>query len=257
MATSADWRHVGWGHGHGGTVEPAQRRGLECGMTRPAMTRRAARRAVLALATVALISPMLATPAGAANESRSFAIAGTIEVGPPPALTFPAGTSATFDYDPVTGAITNGVTTVPPFERGGTGPQATFVLSDATPFTGSLDPVTGEGELAFSFTVEVQISDQIICELAGPVSLTVRTSGAGGAPLVDGSAIVTAVGFAIPAVVSGATCESVVADAANALFGTPTSATSASFTVTETTPAPAPAPEPAPEPAPARPTFTG
>jgi hypothetical protein len=217
-------------------------------MIRPNLTRPLTR-ALVAVAAVALLATAATTPAGAATEARTFTVTGSITVGPPPALVLPVGTTVAFDFDTTTGAISNGVSTVPPFERGGTGPQATFVLSDATPFTGTIDPVTGETSVTFSYNVEVRISADVVCQLAGPVTLAMTT--AGGAPLAGGVATLTATGFEIPAVLSGPNCPAEVADAANALFGTPTTDTAASFTVTESTPAPAP------EPVPARPAFTG
>jgi hypothetical protein len=215
------------------------------------------------VAVSALCASAVVSPAGATTVTQTYGVTGSITVGPPPALVLPEGSSVTFDLDQTTGAITNGVSTIPPFERGGTGPQATFVLTDTQPFTGTIDPVTGAATIEFSYDVLVQISADIICELDGPVAFTMTTDGPGGSPLADGTATVVASGFTIPEVIVGDTCPAEVAELANGLFGTPTTDTAATFTVTFTAPTPEPTPEPQPEPAPepapvpAVPTFTG
>jgi hypothetical protein len=195
-----------------------------------------------ALAITALCAGGLAPAAAAAPTPQTYTVSGSIIVGPPPALVLPAGATVSFDLDPATGAITNGTSDIPPFERGGTGPQATFVLTDSQPFTGSIDPVTGEATISFSYDVEVRVSPTVVCYLAGPVAFTMTTGGAGGSALANGTAIVVAAGFTIPEVTTSATCAADVASLANALFGTPTNDTSATFTVTEVVPGRVPAP---------------
>lgn len=221
--------------------------------------------AALALAA-ALVAPLTfaASPAGAVTEPVTFTISGTITVGPPPVLTLPAGSTITFDHDPVTGAITNAVATIPTFDRGAVdGPQAFITLTTATPGTGTWDRATGAGtlELSLAGSLEVPILSAT-CDLIEPISLSLSTANPGGEPVVPptpGSpavGIVTASGFTVPAtsvpVVSDSVAPTISGCAAvDAFLDLPTTDTSASFTVTEQLPAPPPAPEPV------RPAFTG
>lgn len=201
-------------------------------------------------------------PAGAATESQTYTIAGTLSVGGPPALTLPPGSTITFDLDPATGAITNGVTSIPAFDRGDvTGPQAEIMLTDAAPGTGNLDPATGAASLAISFNVQLTVPLlDVVCTLAAPVTVNVSTANAGGSPIVGDPAtgVVTDAGFNVSAVAPSATCPEDSATLVNDFLVLPTDETSAAFTVTEVVaPAPTPGPTPAPTPAPAVPAFTG
>jgi len=230
--------------------------------------------------TVALAVPMAitASPAAAAAESVTFTIAGSIAVGPPPALTLPEGSTISFDHDPATGAITNAIATIPTFDRGPevTGPQANITLTNATPGTGSWDRTSGAGSLELSLDGSIEVPDlSATCDLAAPIVLSLSTANAGGQPVVAPSpgapatGVVTASGFTVPAtspvVATGnVTPATAVCPAVDEFLGLPTSDTTASLTVTEVltpgpspTPTPEPTPEPAPAPAPARPTFTG
>jgi hypothetical protein len=216
---------------------------------------------VLAACTVVLAASLAGVvPAGASVEARTFTIAGTLTVGGPPALTLPAGSTVTFDYDTLTGAITNGVTNIPTFDRGDvTGPQANITLTDAAAGTGNLDPVTGAGSLALAFNVSLAVPLlSAVCTLEAPVTLNVSTANAGGSPLTGtpATAVVTDAGFAISAVALSSTCPESSAALILDFLGLPTTDTAAAFTVTEVV-SPAPAPPAPPAPAPARPTFTG
>ncbi len=214
-------------------------------------TSRTARRLIATGATVALVSALAVggTTAGAAVVPQTYTVAGSIAVGPPPAVVLPSGASISFDLDETSGAISNGVTTIAPFERGGTGPQADIIITDATPFTGNLNSTTGQAVVNFSFNVRIAISETVICDLGGPVNIEASTTNPGGSPLAGGLATVVAAPFSVPAVVEGPTCDSSVVSAANSLLGLPSSDSTATFTVTNTTPAPVPAP--------AKPAFTG
>lgn len=236
------------------------------------------RLAALALA-VALAVPMasVASPAGAVTVPVTFTIAGSITVGPPPALTLPAGSTITFDHDPVTGAITNAIATIPTFDRGPevTGPQANITLTNAAPGTGSWDRATGAGSLELSLDGSIEVPDlSATCDLLAPLVLSLSTANAGGQPVVasgpgaPATGVVTAAGFTVPAtsppVTTGdATPALPVCGAVDAFLGLPTSDTSASLAVTEvlepepSTTTTTTAPEPAPTPAPVRPAFTG
>ena len=226
------------------------------------------RLAALAL-VLALAAPLTlaASPAGAVTEPITFTVAGTIAVGPPPVLTLPSGSTITFDHDPVTGAITNAVATIPTFNRGAVeGPQAFITLTNAAPGTGTWDRASGAGTLELSLAGSIEVPFlEATCALLEPIALSLSTANPGGQPVVAPSpgtpavGVVTASGFTVPA-----TSEPVVTDAAvpaisgcaavDAFLDLPTAETSASFTVAEQLPAP-PAPEPTPEPA--RPAFTG
>lgn len=234
------------------------------------MTRTSRPRRLAALAlVVALAAPLtLATsPAGAVTEPITFTVTGTIAVGPPPVLTLPTGSTITFDHDPVTGAITNAVATIPTFDRGAVeGPQAFITLTNAAPGTGTWDRASGAGTLELSLAGSIEVPFlEATCDLLEPIALSMSTANPGGQPVVAPApgapavGTVTASGFTIPA-----TSEPVVTDnavpaisgcaAVDAFLDLPTAETTASFTVTEQLPAP-PAPEPTPEPA--RPAFTG
>jgi hypothetical protein len=222
-------------------------------------------RPVKALAACAIILGAALTsimPAGAAVESQTYSIAGTLSVGGPPALTLPAGSTITFDLDSATGAITNGVTTIPVFDRGDvSGPQAEITLTDATPGTGTLDPATGAGSFTISFNVQLAVPLlDVVCTLATPVTVNVSTANAGGSPIAGDPAtgVLTDDGFDVSAVAPGVTCPEESATLVNDFLGLPTNETSAAFTVTELVPpTPTPTPTPAPTPAPAVPSFTG
>jgi hypothetical protein len=218
-------------------------------------TSRFTRRLLAAGGAIVLVAGLstYGLPASAATVPQTYSVAGSITVGPPPAVVLPAGSTITFDLDETTGAITNGATSIPTFLRGGSGPQAAIIITDAAPFTGNLNSTTGAATVSFSFNVRIGISETVICDLAGPVNIEASTANPGGSPLSGGTATVTAAAISIPAVVEGPSCDASVVSAANDLLSLPDSAASATFTVTNTTPAPAPTPEPTP----ATPSFTG
>ena len=231
------------------------------------MTTTVRSRRLAALALVAAIAApltLVASPAGAVTEPVTFTVSGSIAVGPPPVLTLPTGSTITFDHDPVSGAITNAVATIPTFDRGAVeGPQAFITLTNAAPGTGTWDRATGAGTLALSLAGSIEVPFlESTCDLLAPISLSLSTANPGGQPVVaptPGSpavGVVTASGFTV-----SATSEPVLTDSAapaidgcaavDAFLALPTAETSASFTVSEQLPAPPPAPEPA------RPAFTG
>lgn len=228
-------------------------------------SRRPRRLPALAL-VLALAAPLTlaATPAGAVTEPITFTVTGTIAVGPPPVLTLPAGSTITFDHDPVTGAITNAVATIPTFDRGAVeGPQAFITLTNAAPGTGTWDRASGAGTLELSLTGSIEVPFlEATCDLLEPIALSMSTANPGGQPVVPPApgapavGTVTAVGFTIPATSAPPAPTSAepaisACAAVDAFLDLPTAETSASFTVTEQLPAPPPAPEPA------RPAFTG
>ncbi len=218
-------------------------------------TARTTRRLLAVGGAVALVAALGAngTPAGAAVVSQTYTVTGAITVGPPPAVELPSGATITFDLDEQTNAITNGTTSIPPFLRGGTGPQAAIIITDASPFTGTLDTASGAANVGFVFNVQIAISETVICDLASPVTIEASMANPGGSPLTGGTATVVAAPFNVPAVVEGPTCDATVVAAANDLLSLPNSDATATFTVTNVNPEPTPAPTPAP----AKPSFTG
>lgn len=219
-------------------------------------------RALLAAAIMLGATVSTTVPAGAAVESQTYTIAGTLSVGGPPALALPPGSTITFDLDSTTGAITNGVTSIPVFNRGDvTGPQAEITLTDAAPGTGNVNLASGAGSFTISFNVQLAVPVlDAVCMLAAPVTVNVSTANAGGSPIVGDPAtgVLTDAGFAVSAVAPGVTCPEDSATLVNDFLGLPTDGTSAAFTVTEVVPpTPTPTPTPTPAPAPAVPAFTG
>lgn len=179
---------------------------------------------------------------------RTFELSGTMEVGGPPSLTLPAGSTFTATIDPATGAFEDGQLSIPTFDRGAvSGPQANITLTQVDPAVGVLDPVSGVSFMAvvLEATLEVPLLSAI-CPL-GPIVTTSSSANPGGVPF-SGSpphGTVTTAGFIVPAVVGvvgSPTCDPAQATAINTTLGLPTSATSLSFTVVESTPAPAPEP---------------
>jgi len=201
--------------------------------------------AVLVTSTVVTLG---AGSVGATGAHRTFAISGSMEVGGPPALTLPAGSTFSATIDPVTGAFTDGQLYIPTFDRGPvTGPQANITLMQVGAASGVLDPSTGRSTMAVSLeaTLEVPLLSAT-CTL-GPIATTSSSGNPGGASL-SGTPLqgtVTASGFVVPAavgVVGSPTCDPTQASAINETLGLPTSATSLSFTVVETTSPPVPEP---------------
>lgn len=223
------------------------------------------RLAALTLA-VAIAAPLALTaaPAGAVAEPVTFTITGTIAVGGPPALTLPAGSTITFDHDPVSGAITNAVATIPTFNRGDVeGPQALITLTNVAPGAGTWDRASGVAslELSLAGSIEVPLLEAT-CALLEPVELSLSTANPGGQPVVAPAAgepavgVVTVSGFTIPATSEPVQISATpsapalsACQAVDAFLDLPTTETSATFSVTEQLPEPAPVP--------ATPAFTG
>ncbi len=208
--------------------------------------------AMFAAATVlaAALIPGLASGAGAgaASTSRTFALSGTMEVGGPPSLTLPAGSTFTATIDPTTGVFEDGQLSIPTFDRGAvSGPQANITLTQVGSAVGVLDPTSGVSSMvvALDVTLDVPLLSAT-CEL-GPIATSSSSANPGGVPF-SGSPLhgtVTASVSTVPAVigvVGSSTCDPTQAAAINSTLGLPTSATSLSFTVVESTPAPAPEP---------------
>lgn len=218
----------------------------------------------LAVGTAVLLAFAVAAPgAGAATEHQTYALAGSIVIGPPPALTLPAGATFTATVDTTTGAVTNGHVSIPTFDRGAvSGPQADITITDAAPATGTLNPTTGVATLTSSFLVSLSIpSLSSVCTL-GPLAVVLSTTG--GSPITGTppTGSLTATGFTVPAVAPSATCSAQNATLVNGFLGLPTSETSmtlrvrltAATPVTTTTTA---VPAPPAAPTPAQPAFTG
>lgn len=235
------------------------------------VTLRRRRLLTVVLATLALLVPsaLLGAPAGAATQSVTFTVTGTISVGPPPALTIPSGSTITFDHDPLTGAITNAVANIPTFDRGPVqGPQANITLQTAQPGSGTWDRTTGAGTIALSLSGSIEVPFlSATCDLSAPLELALSTANPGGQPVVGSpaSGVVTAAGFTIPSVAGvvptglAPALEPPPCVLVDDFLGLPTADTTASFAVTEQVPEPDPTPDPTPVPAPVpvRPTFTG
>jgi hypothetical protein len=227
--------------------------------------------ASVALLVITLAASMLAFGApssGAIGNLRSFALTGSIEVGPPPGLTLPAGSTFTATIDSVTGAFSDGRFVIPSFDRGPvSGPQAIITLSQIGDASGVIDPVTGAATITTTFggTIEVPLLSST-CPL-GEMTMTSSTSNPSGSAF-SGSPLTgttTASGFTVPAIVGSdpvgplsfpaaaaiAECSTANAATINSTLGLPSTATSATFTAVETTPAPGPVPEPV------VPSFTG
>ncbi len=230
--------------------------------------RRVASASLLVVTVVASALAFGAPSSGATGVVRTFSLSGSIEVGSPPGLTLPAGSTFTATIDSVTGAFTDGQFLIPSFDRGPvSGPQAIITLSQIGDASGFIDPVTGAATITTTFggTLEVPLLTAT-CPL-GEMTMTSSTgnpsgSAFSGSPLTGTT---TATGFTVPAIVgsdpvgplsfaaAAAITECSTANAAtiNSTLGLPSSATSATFTAVETTPTPGPSPEPV------VPSFTG
>jgi len=223
---------------------------------------RGAPRPALALAKCGLLLLVMlagSSTAGAATEQQTYTLTGTILIGPPPALTLPAGSTFTATVDTTTGAITAGHVSIPTFGRGPvSGPAADITVTDAAPATGTLDLATGAVSLSSSYLVSLSIpSLTSVCSL-GPVDVTLTTSG--GSPLSGdpATATLTAEGFTAPAVGVSPTCTAPNADLVNGFLGLPTNETSMSLTVVaQVAPPTTTAPPAAPVAPTAQPNFTG
>jgi len=212
----------------------------------------------------AFVAAALATApaAQAVTEQQTYVLTGSILIGPPPALTIPAGSTFTATVDLTTGAITDGHVSIPTFDRGAvSGPPANITVSDAAPATGMLDLATGAVTLTSSYIVSLAIpSLSSVCEIA-PVDVVTSTAG-GGSPLAGNpaTATLTGSGFTTPAVVASPTCTDVNAGLVNGFLGLPTSETAMTITVVRAvTPATTTTAVPAQPVAPtaAQPAFTG
>jgi hypothetical protein len=184
--------------------------------------------AVAAVAVLLALSG--ATPARAAASTETYAISGAFEIGPPPALTLPPGSTFSFVLDETTGAITDGETSIPAFDRGdASGLEVEVVLRDAAPATGSLDPATGEGEITLTLDGTVSVpSLEVSCALGEPITLTLSTESDGGERLAGDplSGVLTAYGVAVPPVVEGDACPAEIVDVVNSQIDLPTDDTS-------------------------------
>jgi hypothetical protein len=219
---------------------------------------------LVVLAFVASTLAFGASSSGATGLVRTFSITGTIEVGSPPALTLPAGSTFTATIDSVTGEFTDGKFEIPTFDRGPvSGPQANITLSQIGDATGVIDPVTGAATITTTFggTIEVPILSST-CPL-GEMTMTSSSENPSGAAF-SGSPLTgttTASGFTVPAIVGSdpvgpasvaaaipiIDCSTANAATINRTLGLPSSVTQASFTAIETTP----------DSGPVTPSFTG
>ena len=195
---------------------------------------------------IAATAIVVAGPADATGVRRTFSISGSMEVGGPPALTLPAGSTFTATIDSVTGVFEDGILVIPTFDRGPvSGPQANITLVQIGTASGVLDPDTGISSMTVSLeaTIEVPLLSAT-CPM-GPITSTSSSGNPGGSPF-SGSPLtgtVTAFEYSIPAVegtVGSASCDPTEAAAINDTLGLPTSSTALTFIVVETTPAPGP-----------------
>ncbi len=202
--------------------------------------------AALLVTALASVVTLGGTSGAASGVTRTFAISGTMEVGGPPALTLPSGSTFTATIDPTTGAFSDGQLSIPTFDRGPvSGPQANITLTQVGAATGSLDPVTGVSSM--TVTLEASLEVPLLsatCSL-GPITSTSSSGNPGGSPFSGSplTGVSTASGYTVPAavgIVGSPTCSPAAASAINTALGLPTSATSLSLTAIETTPAPGP-----------------
>lgn len=222
-------------------------------------------RSALAIAVCgAFVAAALATApaAHAVTEQQTYVLTGSILIGPPPALTIPAGATFTATVDLATGAITDGHVSIPTFDRGAvSGPQANITITDAAPATGTIDLATGAVTLTSSYLVSLAVpSLSSVCQIT-PVSVVTSTGG-GGSPLAGNppTATLTGAGFTTPAIVASPTCTDVNAGLVNGFLGLPTNETAMTITVVRAvTPATTTTAVPAQPvaPTPAQPAFTG
>jgi hypothetical protein len=231
------------------------------------MIRTLSRGASATLLVVTFVATTLAFGApssGATGLVRTFSITGSIEVGSPPALTLPAGSTFTATVDSATGAFTDGKFVIPSVDRGPvSGPQANITLSQIGAASGVIDPVTGAATITTTFggTIEVPILSST-CPL-GEMTMTSSSANPSGSAF-SGSPLTgttTASGFTVPAIVgtdpvgplafpdTSPAAECTIANAAtiNGTLGLPSSVTQATFTAVETTP----------DSGPVTPSFTG
>ena len=204
--------------------------------------------AILASVTVLMMTAVtiVAGSADAAGVQRTFAISGSMEVGGPPSLTLPAGSTFTATIDAVTGEFPDGRLVIPTFDRGPvSGPQANITLVQWGAATGVLDPDTGISSMTVTLEASIEVPLLSATCPMGPITSS-SSSGNPGGSAFSGSPLtgtVTASGYLVPAVegtAGSATCDPTEAAAINGTLGLPTSSTSLVFTVVETTPAPGP-----------------
>jgi hypothetical protein len=186
------------------------------------------------LVVVTLATGLGAIPAaGADTVQQTYAISGTIFIKSPPTLVLPTASTFTATVDTETGALTNGMVSIPTFPRGAV-PEAYLTITDASPATGTLDPDTGVATVNSSYNISLSIPLlSAVCNL-GPVNVTLSTSNPGGSPITGNppSGTLTAASFAVPGVtVQSPDCDAATAVAVNAAVGIPTSNTTMTLTV--------------------------
>lgn len=202
---------------------------------------------ILALAVLLVATAIVvAGPADATGVRRTFSISGSMEVGAPPALTLPAGSTFTATIDPVTGVFEDGQLAIPSFDRGPvSGPQANITLTQIGVATGVLDPDTGISSMTVSLEALIEVPLLSATCPMGPINSTSSSDNPGGSAF-SGSPLtgtVTASDYTVPAVEGtegSTTCDPSEAAAINDTLGLPTSSTALTFIVVETTPAPGP-----------------
>ena len=224
----------------------------------PTSSRLRATRSRLALVVAAaalLLSPalLLGGSVSATGVARTFTLSGSITVDTPPALTIPAGSTFTATIDPVTGGFTDGVLSIPTFDRGPvSGPQAYITLAQIGLATGSIDPVTGAATISTSFNATITIPlvaagaigtpppTSASCAL-GPIVIASSTGTQGGSAFTGSplTGTTAAIGFTVPAIVGSDAdplCTVAFASQINTVLGLPSTHTNAMFTAVETTP---------------------
>lgn len=188
--------------------------------------------AAVGVAALLALGLVAATPASAATEQMNFTLSGSIRVGARD-IPLPDGSLWSATVDTTTGAITNGLVSIPSIASVEMGVNVLTTISDATPSTGTLDLATGAIELTSSYKLNIALPAlSFSCDLS-PVDATPSTDG--GSDLAGSPATATLVdeGFSVPAAAASATCPDAIATAVSDGLGAPTTDTSLSLTITQ------------------------
>ncbi len=200
-------------------------------------TRRPHRRSLAALVAAAVLlgaSVSTMSTAGAVAEQANFTLTGSTTLGTQAPIDFPDGSGWSADIDDTTGAITNGMITIPattiePLP----GVPVGVAFTDAAPATGQFDSATGQMDVTGSFNITLTIAALSASCTIGPLDVDLSTENAGGSRFTGdpSTGTLTAVNFAVPALAATATCAQGAADAINSALGLPTGTSNLTITM--------------------------
>ncbi|MGZ4682970.1 MAG: hypothetical protein ACXWCM_01690 [Acidimicrobiales bacterium] len=200
---------------------------------------RPARLVTAVIAAAALLGASLAAmaTAGAVAQQANYTLTGSTTLGTQAPIAFPAGSGWSADIDDTTGAITNGMITVPASTiEPVPGVPVGVTFTDAAPATGQFDSATGQMDVTGSFDITLSIAVLSATCTIGPLDVSLSTENAGGSRFTGDPATgtLTAVNFTVPALAVTSTCPQGAADAINTALGLPTGTSNLTITLVAT-----------------------